>query len=115
MGWEIAHCSLAPPPAPPPGPGDEMQPEEAEEILERYQQAMEALRPALEAWREAMLELWGKLCEALHPFIAALLDWWEKARREELYRRLRRRRVPDRLARFLARRWPERWLPELEK
>jgi hypothetical protein len=85
--------------------------EQMTEALERYQQAMEVLRPAFEAFKQAMLEWWREIRERLHVLVAALLDWWEEVRREELYRCLRRWRVPHGLARFLAQKWPERWLP----
>ena len=87
--------------------------EAIEQTLEKWRQAMEAMRPALEALREAIQQAWEAVCEALRPFVTALLEWWEEVRREELYRRLRRRRFPHQLARFLARRCPERWLPGL--
>jgi len=83
----------------------------SEEALKRWQRAMEALRPALETLREAMLEWWREFETAFRRLTAALLEWFEEIRREELYRRLRRWRVPHWLARFLARRWPKRWLP----
>lgn len=70
---------------------------------------MEALRPALEAWREAL-----EISEQLRSFVAALFERCTEIRREALSRRLRRWHIPHWLARFLARRWPERWLPGLE-
>lgn len=88
-----------------------MEPTDATEILERYEQAMEALRPAFEAWLEVMQQWWLEISELLCSFISALMEWWTEVRREALYRRLRRQHFPHRLARFLAARWPERWLP----
>lgn len=84
------------------------------EALERYEQALEALRPSFEALREAITQAWLTLMEQLRPLLTALLEWWEEIRREALYRRLRRWCVLHCLAHFLARRWPERWLPWLE-
>ena len=91
-----------------------MNDEEIQELLDRWQQAMETLRPALEAWREAMTKFWSNFSEQLRPFLIALSEWLEEIRREELYRRLRRWHVSHWLARFLAQRWPKRWLPGLE-
>ena len=86
-----------------------------EETLERWQEATEALRPSFEALRKAIEQAWLVIEEQLRILIAALSEWLEEIRREELYRRLRRWRVPYRLARFVARRWPRRWLPWLER
>jgi len=83
----------------------------SEEALKRWQRAMEALRPALEAFREAMLEWWREFETAFRRLTVALLEWFEEIRREALYRRLRRWHVPHGLARFLAQKWPRRWLP----
>lgn len=88
-----------------------MEPPEMTEALERYQQTLEALRPALEALREAIRQLWKTVAETLLPVLEAFVEWWVSVKREALYRRLRRWHVPHRLARFLAMRWPRRWLP----
>ena len=86
-------------------------PDQLNELLERWQQMAEALRPVMEAVREAMLQLGRALSEALRPIIEAILEWWIAVKREALYRRLCRWHFPHRLARFLADRWPRRWLP----
>jgi hypothetical protein len=84
------------------------------DALKRYTQALEALQPRFEIWREAMmLQAWADVVETLRPALIACVEWWISHKREVLYLRLRRWHFPHLLARFLADRWPWRWLPEL--
>ena len=89
-------------------------PDQLNELLERWRQAIETPRPTWEAWHEAMLRLGEQLAEAMRPILQAIVEWWITVKREALYRRLRRWHFPHRLARFLADRCPRRWLPGLE-
>lgn len=91
-----------------------------EETVERYQEAMsaliEAMQPSFEQIQTAVLEFTRILTETLRPIYERLVEqiyvYVILLRREQLYLSLPDW-VPDRLARFIADRCPERWLPEL--
>lgn len=92
-----------------------------EEAFERYQEAMtalvEAMRPISEQIRTAILEFMRALAKAVRPAFERLVEqvyiYVILLRREQLYQSLSNW-IPDRLARFVADRCPERWLPELK-
>lgn len=92
-----------------------------EELFERYQEEgmsalIEAMRPKFEQIQTAVLKFMRALTEAVRPAFERLVEqihiYVVLLRREQLYRSLPYW-VPDRLARFVADRCPERWLPEL--
>ena len=82
------------------------------ESVEQWRETMEILCPAVEAWYEAMCYLWEERTEVLLPAVEELVEWWIAYKREMFYCRLRDWHIPHWLARFLAARWPRRWLPE---
>jgi len=83
---------------------NELNTEQLDEMLERWQQAMEALQPILEALREAFQK-------TFLPFLEAIAAWWVSVKRQYLYQRLRKRHFPHWLAQFLSQHWPRRFLP----
>lgn len=78
-----------------------------EQLLERYMEALAAIKPALEAFHEAICQAFQEVWMQLRPALNALLERW---RREALYERLRDWHFPHWLAEFISQRWPERWL-----
>lgn len=80
-------------------------------FAEAAQELVDAVRELAEAVVAAMRRFWAQIQEAFRT----VWEWLdEHGRRREVYRRLRRYRVPDRVAVLLARWWPCRWLPAWE-
>ena len=84
----------------------DLTPDETDEIMKQW-----------EVLRQRVVDCWEAIAEVMFPVmqnvmnqIVALIVW---VRREQLYWSLTRWRVPDRPARWVADKWPERWLPEL--
>jgi phage-related minor tail protein len=112
--------------------GDSMEQAQMEQALERFNEMMEELRPALEAMWEAILkwvriiiETIKRICEAwwqtmqaskqfnegVEALCSAILAMCESWRRWRLYVKLIHWHIPHRVAKFIANRWPRRWLP----
>jgi hypothetical protein len=85
----------------------------------QIQAGFEAVRNAAEKLAEALKPLWEAIeaaARAMVEIIVAAIKpilWSVPFRRLALYLALRRRRVPDRLAGWVAVRCPVRWLPDL--
>ena len=75
-----------------------------DQMVEQYEQAMEALRPVFEALHDAILKIWHILVRIVRKIIECLKRWL-------FYVQLIRWHCPHWLAKFLSRHWPRRWLP----
>lgn len=95
---------------------------------ERMRAAFDAVNRAAKAMVEAMqpvFDAFAKMAEAIHrwwsAFISNLTDWYENVylplvdcmRRDQLSAQLESYWVPRPVARWIAARWPKRWLPSL--
>ena len=77
-----------------------------EQAIEQFNQVLIELRPIWEAIREAILELANAFLEYIVRLHERLRRWW-------FYVKLLRWHCPHRVAKFIAGRWPKRWLPAL--
>jgi len=75
-----------------------------EQALGRFNEALEQLRPALEAIMEAIREWVRIVIEHIKRIFEAFQRYW-------LYVKLIHWHVPHCVAKFIAERWPKRWLP----
>ena len=74
--------------------------------MEQFNEALEELRPALEAVMEAISEWMRIIIEHIKRILEAFRRWW-------FYVKLIRWHVPHRVAKFIAKHWPKRWLPRI--
>ena len=77
-----------------------------DEIVEQWEMLRRQVLGCAEAIAEIFTPLLGEVIDQVTIFVVRM-------RREQLYWSLTKRRVPDRPARWIADKWPERWLPEL--
>lgn len=75
-----------------------------EAMRPNFERIQAAVLELMRAWVEAMRPTYERLIKQIHAYVILI-------RREQLYLSLPRW-IPDRLARFVADRCPERWLPE---
>lgn len=89
-----------------------------EEENERIRIALERIRAAFQAFADAVMQVVDAIVEVVREFVVrvvwpTLKRFVEQFRRTVFYARLRRWRVPDRAAVWIAWHWPRRWLPAL--
>lgn len=91
----------------------------ARERLDALFAAFAPMAEALAAMVEAFAEVANVIVATISRFVNRVIKWIGPVaiglRRDQMRRRLEAVRLPRPLARWLANRWPERWLPELQR
>jgi len=77
------------------------------EAMEQWEALRQSLLDLRETIAKFVVPAWEKMVVQIRVFII-----W--VRREQLYWSLTKWKVPEQFARWLADKWPERWLPELK-
>lgn len=93
--------------------GKPPEPTPQERMMAAFAQFAEASKPAVDAFAKAIQEMFAALQKVFRPYLDALVRIYEECQRDQVQERLEAWWVPSPVARWVAVRWPRRWLPAL--